>query len=76
MGGESTVALERGRAVDGVARAEAEDSSLRAYSGRGGEMIPELIRVAEASGRRVKDIHLSRPSLETLFISLTGRKLD
>jgi hypothetical protein len=23
----------------------------------------------------VRDIHLSRPSLETLFISLTGRKL-
>ena len=27
-------------------------------------------------GRQVRDIHLAPPSLETLFISLTGRKLD
>ena len=49
---------------------------MRAYSDRGGEVIPGLIRVAEENGRRVRDIHLAPPSLETLFVSRTGRKLD
>ena len=63
------------RALDGVSKAEARGPLLRVYSRRGGEIIPALIDAGEANGRAVKDIHLSRPSLETLFISLTGRKL-
>jgi ABC-2 type transport system ATP-binding protein len=64
------------RALAGVTRAESADGVLRAYTDRGGELIPALIRTAEAAGCQVRDIHLLRPSLETLFISLTGRKLD
>jgi ABC-2 type transport system ATP-binding protein len=63
------------RAVAGVERAEAIGAALRAFGPRGGEAIPALIAAAEAGGRAVKDIQLARPSLETLFISLTGRKL-
>jgi ABC-2 type transport system ATP-binding protein len=63
------------RAVSGVERAEAEGSTLRAYTSRGGEIIPALIRAAEGAHRAVKDIQLREPSLETLFISLTGRTL-
>jgi hypothetical protein len=55
---------------------EARQAVLRAYSDRGGELIPALIRAAEAQGRSVRNINLATPSLETLFISLTGRKLD
>jgi ABC-2 type transport system ATP-binding protein len=62
--------------LPGVFRAEAHNATLLAYSDRGGELIPALIRAAEQSGRMVKDIQLSPPSLETLFISMTGRKLD
>jgi ABC-2 type transport system ATP-binding protein len=61
--------------VTGISRAEAQGSVLRAYAARGGEAIPALIRCAEQAGRAVRDIHLAPPSLETLFISLTGRKL-
>jgi ABC-2 type transport system ATP-binding protein len=63
-------------AVPGVLKAEAQGQTLRAFAPRGGEVIPALIRCAEQAGRAVHDIHLSPPSLETLFISLTGRKLD
>jgi len=38
-------------------------------------MLPALIEAAESTGRTVTDIHLLQPSLETLFVSLTGRKL-
>jgi len=63
------------QSIDGVSKAEARGPMLRVFSGRGGEMIPALIAAGEERGMTVKDIHLSRPSLETLFISLTGRKL-
>ena len=59
-----------------VSRASANGNLVRIYSDRGSEIIPALIRFAEEVGRVVKDIHLSKPSLETLFIGLTGRKLD
>jgi hypothetical protein len=39
-------------------------------------VLSELIRVVENAGRRVRNIHLAPPSLETLFIGLTGRKLE
>ena len=48
---------------------------LRAYSARAGEIIPAMIAAGDAHGLTVRDIHLERPSLETLFITLTGRKL-
>jgi len=57
-------------------RVEARNAVLRAYSDRRGEVIPPLIRAAEAKGRAVLNINLSTPSLETLFVSLTRRKLD
>ena len=64
------------RALEGVSKAEARGPLLRVFSRRGGEIIPALIAAGDAQGRSVRDIHLSRPSLETLFISLTGRKLS
>ena len=64
------------RLLDGVTKAEAHGPLLRVFSRRGGEIIPALITAGDANGRAVRDISLSRPSLETLFISLTGRKLS
>ena len=64
------------RAVPGVSSAEANGSTLRVYSERGGEVIAALVTIASERGRQVRDIHLAPPSLETLFISLTGRQLS
>ena len=61
--------------INGVSRVEARDGVLRAHSTRGGQILPALIEAAESAGRTVTDIHLLPPSLETLFVSLTGRKL-
>ncbi len=66
----------RALSVAGVVRAEAHGAVLHAYSERGGEAIPALIAAAQGDGRTVTNIHLTRPSLESLFISMTGRKLD
>jgi ABC-2 type transport system ATP-binding protein len=72
---DTTPLLDAARAVDGVSNAEARGNVLRVFSSRAGEVIPPLIAAGDAHRRVVRDIHLERPSLETLFISLTGRKL-
>jgi hypothetical protein len=50
-------------------------TTLRVYSERGGEVIAALVSLATEHRRDIRDIHLAPPSLETLFISLTGRQL-
>jgi ABC-2 type transport system ATP-binding protein len=74
-GGAEPVAATAGN-LPGVQRAEAQDGTLRVYVERPGEALSLLVKTAERHGRAVKDIHLAPPSLETLFISLTGRKLE
>ena len=76
LDGDAASAAVAAREVGGIDRTEAEGSTLRAYSARGGEVIPALIRAAEGQRRVVKDISLREPSLETLFISLTGRTFE
>ena len=71
----ATEIAESAQSIDGISKAEARGAMLRVFSGRGGESIPSLINLGESRGLSVRDIHLERPSLETLFISLTGRKL-
>lgn len=76
LDGRAEVAVSPALRVPGVTRAEAHGMGLHAYSERGGEAIPALITAAQSVGRTVTNIHLTRPSLESLFISMTGRKLD
>jgi ABC-2 type transport system ATP-binding protein len=57
-------------------RAEAVGDVLRVYADRVGEVLPELLAAANDADIAVDDIRLFPPSLETLFVSLTGRKLS
>lgn len=75
LDGEATPAAKIAEAIQGISRVEVRDGLLRAHSSRGGQLLPALIEAAETAGRTVTDIHLLQPSLETLFVSLTGRKL-
>ena len=76
LDGEAEPLVPRVAGLAGIARAEAHANTLHAYSERGGELIPALIGAAQGAGRTVANIHLTSPSLESLFISMTGRKLD
>jgi ABC-2 type transport system ATP-binding protein len=75
LDGDAMPAAELAETLAGISKVEAQDGVLRARSDRGGQVLPALIEVAESTGRTVTDIHLLQPSLETLFVSLTGRKL-
>ncbi|MEO8910797.1 MAG: ABC transporter ATP-binding protein [Gemmatimonadaceae bacterium] len=75
LDGDAMPTAEIAESIAGISRVEAQDGLLRAHSTRGGQILPALIEAAESAGRTVTDIHLLQPSLETLFVSLTGRKL-
>ena len=38
-------------------------------------VLPQIIAIAEQEGDTVTDLSVSEPTLETLFIDLTGREL-
>lgn len=59
-----------------ILRCEAHGMLLRAYTENVAEAVQLLFEQIEAAGRNIRDVHLAPPSLETLFISLTGRKID
>ena len=76
LDGDAAALASQVNALDGVLRAEAQQQTLRVYSAQGGRVISALIQAVEAADRHVRNISLNEPSLETLFVSLTGRKLD
>jgi ABC-2 type transport system ATP-binding protein len=76
LDGDALPVVSLAEAIPGIASAESQGVTLRAYSDCGGQVIPALIAAAEGARRTVTNIHLASPNLETLFISLTGRKLD
>jgi ABC-2 type transport system ATP-binding protein len=76
LDGDAADAALRAGAIVGVSKAEPIGTLLRVHSSVGGRIISSVIEAAEGTGRHVRNIALEEPSLETLFISLTGRKLD
>jgi ABC-2 type transport system ATP-binding protein len=38
-------------------------------------LLPRLIHAADGTGATVTDLHLAEPTLETVFINLTGKDL-
>jgi ABC-2 type transport system ATP-binding protein len=57
----------------GVTSTEATAEGLRVIASMSDGLLPELVRAAEGLGLR--DLAISEPSLETVFIQLTGRDL-
>ncbi|MGH3280323.1 MAG: ATP-binding cassette domain-containing protein [Trebonia sp.] len=72
-------AMERARtllaAVPVVREVTETDGSLRLTVGRGEEALPVLLRVLDGAGITLSAISLSRPTLDDVFLTLTGRSL-
>ena len=45
------------------------------YADRGGPLISAIVNAAQAAGVELRDVHISEPSLENLFLHHTGRSL-
>ena len=52
-----------------------ENRTLTMQSESPAALIVELVKWIDASGLRLVDIHMNRPTLEDVFIELTGKNL-
>jgi len=52
-----------------------EGKLLTVYSSRPARTLPEVIKWIDQRGLDLEDIHLKRPTLEDVFIELTGKRL-
>ena len=53
----------------------ASDGTLRLTVTHGEQALPSLLRVLDAAGITLESINLSRPTLDDVFLTLTGRSL-
>ncbi len=63
------------RSLSGVVDVKASDSLLRLYADKAEGLLANAMRLASEQGVLVTDAHVSEPSLENLFLHLTGRSL-
>ena len=61
--------------VDGATSAKVVDGVVRLYLRGGQGALPRVIAAADAGGFAVTDLSMTEPTLETVFISLTGKDL-
>ena len=58
-----------------VREISAADGSLKLTVEHGEQALPALLRVLDAAGVTLESINLSRPTLDDVFLTLTGRSL-
>jgi ABC-2 type transport system ATP-binding protein len=63
------------RALPSASAVEVDGTRALVATARINETIIELVRLLEAQGSELLDLHIRKPSLEDVFIELTGRKL-
>ena len=66
-------ALEKG--LSGVTKTRSTDKGLELHLKGGEHLLARIIAAAEAGGFEIADISVFEPSLETVFINLTGKEL-
>jgi ABC-2 type transport system ATP-binding protein len=72
--GDSSPLVERARRLPGVRSADHEDDVVRVLAPRAEGVLVELVNAAAAHGLHVRDAASQPPSLETVFLTLTGRE--
>jgi ABC-2 type transport system ATP-binding protein len=51
------------------------ESGVQLYVDRGEEVLPEVLRLLDHNGTAIRTVTLARPTLEDVFLRLTGRSL-
>jgi ABC-2 type transport system ATP-binding protein len=63
------------REVEGVTRTRPVDGGLELHVRGSDRLVPRIVLAAERGGFDLVDLSISEPSLETVFINLTGKEL-
>jgi ABC-2 type transport system ATP-binding protein len=61
--------------VDGVTRTRAVDGAIELHVQGGDRLVARIVGTAERGGFDIVDLSIAEPSLETVFINLTGKEL-
>ena len=61
--------------IEGVTRTRVLDGGVELHVQGGERLVPRVVDAAESGGFDVADLSVSKPSLETVFINLTGKAL-
>ena len=73
--GDSTALAAHLRQMDGANDARVSDGVVRVYVKGVTGVLPRVLSEAEAGGFTVRDLSVTEPTLETVFITLTGKDL-
>jgi ABC-2 type transport system ATP-binding protein len=63
------------RDIDGVTRSRPVEGGLELHVQGGDRLVPRVVMAAEAGGFDLVDLSVAEPTLETVFINLTGKEL-
>jgi ABC-2 type transport system ATP-binding protein len=61
--------------VEGVARTRLADGAVQLHMQGNDRLVPRIVLAAERGGFDLIDVSIAEPSLETVFINLTGKEL-
>jgi ABC-2 type transport system ATP-binding protein len=61
--------------LEGVRRTRVVDGSVQADVMSASQLLPKIIHIADRAGLEVQDLSIAEPTLETVFINLTGKDL-
>jgi len=61
--------------LEGVTRTRVVDGSVEVHVAGSVKPLPQIIRIAESGGLEILDLSVAEPTLETVFINLTGKDL-
>ena len=61
--------------VDGVTRTRSVDGAIQLHMQSSERLVPRIVLCAERAGFDILDLSIAQPSLETVFITLTGKEL-
>jgi ABC-2 type transport system ATP-binding protein len=61
--------------IDGVTRTRVADGAVQLHVKGNDRLVPSIVLAAERGGFDLVDVSISEPSLETVFINLTGKEL-
>jgi ABC-2 type transport system ATP-binding protein len=74
-GDTARLAEDLARDVDGVTRTRIVDGGVQLHVKGNERLVPRVVSAAERGGFDLLDLSISEPSLETVFINLTGKEL-